>query len=156
MSDNQLRSVLPDGIGQLVLLEGLVLEGNMFIAPVPRSISNLTRLHDFSCFKKLPDSLHAFPNRGFKKKEWHRQYVWAATAGNNSLIWEHKADEDGFSGYPNPTRGPRDTEAFWLFGRRAAAALEREQKKALEAVELAEAAVKAAAEAASSRPGTRN
>lgn len=136
LSNNQFRACLPLSIGNLVNLECLILEGNAIAGPVPRSISNLTKLKDFSCFKVLEDTLHMAPRRGFCKKEWERQYIWAPTQGHlNNLIWENVNDES-LPNYPNPCRDRDDREAVWLFGKRSALSAESAIQKLLDEQQL--------------------
>ena len=72
--------------------------------------------------------------RGFAKKEWEKQYIWAPKCGNNSLIWEYVNNGDLLSnsnsnsnsnshsetvpGYANPSRSKNDEKQWWLFERK--------------------------------------
>ncbi len=84
LAHNNLGGAIPEEIGMMKKLVSLILEGNKFKAPLPKSLSELVNLKDFSVFKNFPAETTQLP-RGFNRRKFERIHVFGPKIGLDNV-----------------------------------------------------------------------
>ena len=75
-------------IGNLEVIEKLLLMDNNIVGPVPRSIANIfPTLRDFYVFRPFPSQISKQP-RGYNKKYFERVYIFGPNSGIDNVFWQ--------------------------------------------------------------------
>ena len=74
-------------LGNLISLDVLIMHGNDILGPIPRSLSKLTRLRDFSCFSNCPTENFKIP-RAFQRRTYERLFVVAPNMRVDTVYWD--------------------------------------------------------------------
>lgn len=101
-------------VGALIRLELLILHGNDILGPIPRSLSELTNLRDFSCFDNCPTEGFRL-NRAFCRRTFERLYVTTPNLGVDTVFWDpcqlYGDKPSGHSESPNTAQLPAPVDS---------------------------------------------
>ena len=87
LSNNDLSGVISERVGNLSHLVTFTIGNNLVTGPLPSSLSRLTHLKDFHCFKAYPSNMTVAP-RGFSRRRHDLDYGVLPALGMDCVCWD--------------------------------------------------------------------